>query len=45
MTEPSGASTLASNAFEQQELFPIREVSRLTGVNRSPCVRGNAVTA
>ncbi|HAG18825.1 MerR family transcriptional regulator [Stutzerimonas stutzeri] len=33
MTEPSGASTLASNAFEQQELFPIREVSRLTGVN------------
>lgn len=33
MTESSGASTLSSSAFEQQELFPIREVSRLTGVN------------
>ncbi|AEJ05155.1 MerR family transcriptional regulator [Stutzerimonas stutzeri] len=33
MTDSSGASNLASNAFEQQELFPIREVSRLTGVN------------
>ncbi|MCW3147853.1 MerR family transcriptional regulator [Stutzerimonas stutzeri] len=33
MTDSSGASTPASNAFEQQELFPIREVCRLTGVN------------
>ena len=44
MTEPSGASTLASNAFEQQELFPIREVSRLTGVN-PVTLRAWAVTA
>ena len=33
MTDSSGASNLSSSAFEQQELFPIREVSRLTGVN------------
>lgn len=33
MTDSSGASTLAGNAFNQQDLFPIREVSRLTGVN------------
>jgi DNA-binding transcriptional MerR regulator len=33
MTDSSGASNLASNVFEQQDLFPIREVSRLTGVN------------
>ena len=33
MTDSSGASTLAANAFNQQDLFPIREVSRLTGVN------------
>ena len=33
MTDSSGASNLASSAFEQQDLFPIREVSRLTGVN------------
>lgn len=33
MTDSSGASTPALSALEQQELFPIREVSRLTGVN------------
>lgn len=33
MNDSSGASNLASSAFEQQDLFPIREVSRLTGVN------------
>ncbi|WP_313025975.1 MerR family transcriptional regulator [Pseudomonas lopnurensis] len=33
MTHAPGASPPASNALEQQELFPIREVSRLTGVN------------
>ncbi|WAJ36407.1 MerR family transcriptional regulator [Pseudomonas sp. GOM7] len=33
MTEPAGATSLASSALKQEELFPIREVSRLTGVN------------
>lgn len=33
MTDSHGASTLAPSTFEQQELFPIREVCRLTGVN------------
>lgn len=34
MTESARASTLHySESFKQQELFPIREVSRLTGVN------------
>jgi DNA-binding transcriptional MerR regulator len=33
MTDNAGSSILASAALEQQELFPIREVSRLTGVN------------
>ncbi|CAM5271199.1 Helix-turn-helix-type transcriptional regulator OS=Stutzerimonas stutzeri OX=316 GN=CXK95_10080 PE=4 SV=1 [Stutzerimonas stutzeri] len=33
MTDSHGASTLAPSTFEQQELFPIREVCRLTGIN------------
>lgn len=33
MSDSSAASTLAANALSQQDLFPIREVSRLTGVN------------
>lgn len=33
MSEPASAISLASNALKQEELFPIREVSRLTGVN------------
>ena len=33
MTELAAASALATAALTQEELFPIREVSRLTGVN------------
>ncbi|EIK53668.1 MerR family transcriptional regulator [Stutzerimonas stutzeri TS44] len=33
MTDASGASTPVSTPREQHELFPIREVARLTGVN------------
>ncbi len=33
MTQFSHAASLASEALKRQELFPIREVSRLTGVN------------
>ncbi len=33
MPELAGAPLLASSALKQEELFPIREVSRLTGVN------------
>lgn len=33
MSELAGVTSLASNALKQEELFPIREVSRLTGVN------------
>jgi len=33
MSKPLGAVFLVSNALRQEELFPIREVSRLTGVN------------
>ncbi|MEX6503556.1 MerR family transcriptional regulator [Pseudomonas zhanjiangensis] len=33
MSELVAASPLASSALKQEELFPIREVSRLTGVN------------
>ncbi|MGQ7956683.1 MerR family transcriptional regulator [Pseudomonas sp. SP16.1] len=33
MSELAGAPLLASSALKQEELFPIREVSRLTGVN------------
>ncbi|MES2818362.1 MAG: MerR family transcriptional regulator [Pseudomonadota bacterium] len=33
MSDPSGAPRLVSSLFKQEELFPIREVSRLTGVN------------
>ncbi len=33
MSDLVGASSLVSNALKQEELFPIREVSRLTGVN------------
>lgn len=33
MSEPAGVTSLASSALKQEELFPIREVSRLTGVN------------
>ncbi|WP_178111157.1 MerR family transcriptional regulator [Pseudomonas sp. 8Z] len=33
MPEFTGAANLASSALKQEELFPIREVSRLTGVN------------
>lgn len=33
MTDAAGSSILAAASLEQQELFPIREVSRLTGVN------------
>ena len=32
MNDIAGTPTLAA-AFKQEELFPIREVSRLTGVN------------
>ena len=33
MSDLVGASSLVSSALKQEELFPIREVSRLTGVN------------
>jgi DNA-binding transcriptional MerR regulator len=33
MSDHAGASSLVSNALKQEELFPIREVARLTGVN------------
>ena len=33
MSDLAGAPSLASSALKQEELFPIREVSRLTGVN------------
>ncbi|HLD66962.1 MAG TPA: MerR family transcriptional regulator [Pseudomonas sp.] len=33
MSESQGASFFVSNELKQEELFPIREVSRLTGVN------------
>lgn len=33
MSDLVAASSLASSALKQEELFPIREVSRLTGVN------------
>lgn len=33
MSESQGASFFVSNDLKQEELFPIREVSRLTGVN------------
>lgn len=33
MSDPVGALSLDSSALKQEELFPIREVSRLTGVN------------
>ena len=33
MSELAGVTSLTSNALKQEELFPIREVSRLTGVN------------
>jgi MerR family transcriptional regulator, light-induced transcriptional regulator len=33
MSDLVGASPLVSSALKQEELFPIREVSRLTGVN------------
>ncbi|MET1076884.1 MAG: MerR family transcriptional regulator [Pseudomonas sp.] len=33
MSESLGASFFVSSALKQEELFPIREVSRLTGVN------------
>ncbi|MHA6492760.1 MerR family transcriptional regulator [Pseudomonas borbori] len=33
MSNLVGASSLVSSALKQEELFPIREVSRLTGVN------------
>lgn len=33
MSDPVGALSLNSSALKQEELFPIREVSRLTGVN------------
>jgi MerR family transcriptional regulator, light-induced transcriptional regulator len=33
MSDLVGVSSLASSALKQEELFPIREVSRLTGVN------------
>jgi DNA-binding transcriptional MerR regulator len=33
MSDPVGASSLVSSALKREELFPIREVSRLTGVN------------
>lgn len=33
MSDLVGASSLASSALKQEELFPIREVARLTGVN------------
>jgi DNA-binding transcriptional MerR regulator len=33
MTDAAGSTILAAASLDQQELFPIREVSRLTGVN------------
>ena len=33
MSDLVGASSLVSSALKQEELFPIREVARLTGVN------------
>jgi DNA-binding transcriptional MerR regulator len=33
MSDRIGASSLVSSALKQEELFPIREVARLTGVN------------
>lgn len=33
MPELASVTSLASSAFKQEELFPIREVSRITGVN------------
>lgn len=33
MSDHAGASSFVSNALKQEELFPIREVARLTGVN------------
>ena len=33
MPELASVTSLASSALKQEELFPIREVSRLTGVN------------
>ncbi|WP_439886085.1 MerR family transcriptional regulator [Pseudomonas sp. MBLB4123] len=33
MSDLAGASSLASSGLKQEELFPIREVARLTGVN------------
>ena len=33
MSDHVGTASLVSNALKQEELFPIREVARLTGVN------------